>query len=859
MQFDELMKKLGYENVNLEVIKKLSHLLKDDRSNFILSFMSNDRDSLDKYSEKIDDMINKIDCDVSESELEGHEGLLVYYICEKLRRRYNDLKQKKYEVVREILDSLPLLIYLHDLFKGLKLGSGNRKKHSSGNRKIESDLKQLLKDIFEEYDKISSIAEESPELIRYGENDKEENYPVAIVSPIFGEIKVIYPKRHTEDLNDYILNKLNVTDSPKEFKELIDKEKWDVIAKSLLLKPQRTWFSGNDIAIIAHLRGAFYAYLLSNGATLIKLENPFFNPTSLKDLLGSSSILRIFSYHLNMKILEKMKVSLLFLPIVGKKGISIHELKEIFNSPFIELLTPFTVYTTIDSMMLLIPYSIKGEFEEIVEEAFNETLSEIFKEYGIDKKDENKEHIEIHYDIIKSGLLAGSDELEKAKLFNEFLLAESPTTKSAYVVHYSTYLPLSDDVCDKCKVRTAIEEDELEKLEKIVKFRNEVLGRKERLCHMCTAVRLSSVFFREYAASLDEVGRDLIFIAVKIEPYVPEGKVDFNKIVDEKLEMKINELKQKIELIRREMKDKVISCLGKENDAINKILSKNNVKKEELIKAMEEEYKGGNISEFLSKFETKNRSDYLITFCALAFEKNNKIGILNNIFKELEIEEKDEHQLVKLIDDIKKLNDHIKKIKEKSPSTGNLPYNLTIQDSIDRRLSQLIEFFLLMEELKEKLPEAVVLVPPSSFNSFVIFVMNIENFRKNTENTINVLNTLSKKSHLHYYKPIIRVFIIRSLSDVPMKNIIELISSLDEKVSKQNAVVYLPVYLGRGVMEVGEPTILDKLEFPNPEELEEFLNAVVKLSEENKLLNDRFLEDIRKYPQEKLSIARLLK
>jgi hypothetical protein len=164
-----------------------------------------------------------------------------------------------------------------------------------------------------------------------------------------------------------------------------------------------------------------------------------------------------------------------------------------------------------------------------------------------------------------------------------------------------------------------------------------------------------------------------------------------------------------------------------------------------------------------------------------------------------------------------------------------------------------------MEELKEKLPEAVVLVPPSSFNSFVIFVMNIENFRKNTENIINVLNTLSKKPHLHYYKPIIRVFIIRSLSDVPMKNIIELISSLDEKVSKQNAVVYLPVYLGRGVMEVGEPTILDKLEFPNPEELEEFLNAVVKLSEENKLLNDRFLEDIRKYPQEKLSVARLLK
>jgi hypothetical protein len=706
MKFDELKKKLGYEKVNLEVIKKLSHLLPTtDRPNFILSYMRKVRDSLDKYAEKIDDVINRIDCDVNE--LKGHEDLLVYYICKKLRMKYNDLKQKKYEIAREIVDSVPLLIYLHDLFKGLRLGAGKKEK--------ESALGQLLKDIFNEYDRISSIAEESPELIGYNEEEKEK-YPVAIVSPIFGEIKVIYNSHRTDELDKYILDKLNVVDSPKE---LVYKEKWDVIAKSLLLKPQRTWFSANDIAIIAHLRGAFYAYLLSNGATLVKLENPFFSPTSLKDLLGSSSILRIFSYHLNMKILEKMKVNLLFLPIIGEKGIGIHELKEIFNSPFIELLTPFTVYTTIDNMMLLIPYTLKGKFEEIVEEAINETLSEIFKEYGIDKKGENKEHIEIHYNIIKSGLLVGSDDHEKfniekivstitynpvgsddhekAKLFNKFLLEESPITKSAYVVHYSTYLPLSDDVCDKCKVRMAIEEDELEKLEKIVKFRNEVLGRKERLCHVCTAVRLSSVFFREYAASLDELGRDLIFIATKIEPYVPEGKVDFNKIMDEKLKMKIGELKQKIELIRRKMKEEVISRLREENDAINKMLSKINIKKEELIKAMEEEYKGEHIFEFLYQLETENQSDYLLAFYALAFKKINDIGILNNIFKELKIKEKDEHQLVKLIDNIKK----IKEIRDTFNSTGNLPYNLTVQDSIDRRLSQLIEFFLLMEELKK--------------------------------------------------------------------------------------------------------------------------------------------------------------
>ncbi|AGJ62328.1 Hypothetical Protein SiL_0874 [Sulfolobus islandicus LAL14/1] len=164
-----------------------------------------------------------------------------------------------------------------------------------------------------------------------------------------------------------------------------------------------------------------------------------------------------------------------------------------------------------------------------------------------------------------------------------------------------------------------------------------------------------------------------------------------------------------------------------------------------------------------------------------------------------------------------------------------------------------------MEELKQSLPKAVVLVPPSSFNNFVMFAMNVEDFHKDVENVINAINTLSRKSNLHYYKPIIRVFIIRSMSDVPMRNIIELVNSLDEKVNNPNAVVYLPLNVGRGIMEVGEPIILDKLELPNPEELEDLLDAVVKLSEENMLLNDKFIEDIRKYTQEKLSITRLLK
>lgn len=285
MLFDELIRKLGYEKADLEVVKRLSHLLeKDDRSDFILSYMSNDIESLNKYAEKIEERIDSINCDITD--LKGHEELLVYYICKKLQEEkgYGDIAKYKYKVAKDFLDSIPILIYLHDVFKGLRFGGGRSR----------NKLKEMLKDIFSEYDIVASIAEEAPELINSSSEDYKERYPVAIVSPIFCDVKEIYKPGDVDALNKSIKEKLDVESEPKE---LIDKEEWDKIAKSLLLTPQRTWFSGNDIKVIAHMRGALYAYLLSNGATLIKLENPFFNPTSLKDLRGSSGILRIFSYH----------------------------------------------------------------------------------------------------------------------------------------------------------------------------------------------------------------------------------------------------------------------------------------------------------------------------------------------------------------------------------------------------------------------------------------------------------------------------------------------------------------------------------------------------------------------------------
>ncbi|BAB67083.1 hypothetical protein [Sulfurisphaera tokodaii] len=804
MSFDELIKKLGYEKVDLEVVKKLSNLLKKDESeDFILSYMSNDIESLNGYAEKIQEQIENIDCDISS--LKGHEELLAYYVCKKLQKRYGDITMHKYEVVRILLDSIPLLIYFHDVFKGLKIGEGESK----------GKLGELLKNIFKKYDIIASIAEEAPELINKPENEKTK-YPVASVSPIFSEIeKIYYDKDPLNQLDDEVLDKLGI----KDIKQLIDEERWDKIAKSLLLKPQRTWFSGNDIKIIAHMRGALYVYLLSNGATLIILENPFFNPMSLKDLLGSSSILRIFSYYLNRKILEKMGVSTFFLPDIDEK---------VFDTPYIELFTPFTVYATIDSMLLLLPYSIKNKFEEIIEEALDETLRYIFG-----NKDGNmKEQLEVHYSIIKSGLLTGSNENEEAKKFNEFLELESAIMQSAYTINYSTYLPLSNEICDKCKTRRAIKDEELDKLEEIVKFRNMVFGRKERLCHICTAVRLSSRFFTQYSASLDEIGEDLIFILAKIEPYVPEGKVDFKSIIKDKIVPIIENIRNEI------IKNNVISSL--QNDEVsNKILGGD---KDKLIDVLNREYKGNRLEDFVKELQLEEgQNDYLLAFYALGFEEGFEIKKLNPVYKRLNLKVgENTYGLKGLLEGIKKLVEN------------ELPYTLTIQDSIDRRLSQLVEFYLLMEKVKMQ----YVLIPTAVFNSYVMFAMDVKEFRKDAENVINALNSLNKKSHLRYYKPIIRIFIVRALSDVPIRNIIELVESIDEKVNKPNAVVYLPLYVGRGVMEVGEPVILDKLELPK--ELDDLLLAIDKLSEEHNLVEARFTEEV-KYPKEKLSIARLLK
>ncbi|MEM4138371.1 MAG: hypothetical protein QW250_02310 [Sulfolobaceae archaeon] len=538
-----------------------------------------------------------------------------------------------------------------------------------------------------------------------------------------------------------------------------------------------------------------------------------------------------------------MSVSTFFLPSI----------KKVFDTPYIELFTPFTVYATIDSMLLLLPYSVKDKFEEIVEEALNETILHVFKQYyegGQNESGKSNEQLEVHYSVIKSSLLTGADEIEKAKKFNEFLLSESAIMKSAYVVNYSTYLPLSNEICDKCKARRAIKDEELDKLEKRVKFRNVIFGRKERLCHICTVVRLSSTLFRHYSSSLDEVGKDLIFVIAKIEPYVPEGKIDFKSVIKENKSIIKEKLKEKIEEIRNEIKPEIISRLQEKNKLLSKMLSKNDM--ERLIEALSEEYKGNRLEDFLKKVKLyEEQTDYLLAFYALLFEKGyDDIGKLNAIYKKLEIKEKGKSYVLR---DLLKVAKGLFEVM----LDDELSYTLTIQDSVDRRLSQLIEFYLLIEEeVLGNLSKYYVLVPPAVFNNYVMFAIDVEEFRKNAEKILNALNNLSKKSYLNYYKPIIRIFIIRALSDVPIRNIIELVKSVDEKVNKPTAVVYLPLYVGRGVMEVGEPVILDKLELPK--DLDDLFLAIDKLSEEHNLIEARFAEEVI-YPKEKFSIARLLR
>ncbi|BFI75713.1 hypothetical protein [Sulfurisphaera ohwakuensis] len=843
MEFVELIKKLGYDKVDINLIKRLSHLLPESnkRKAFISAY--NDGKSLDDYAEEIEKVIEKIECiPECDSNSMGHDELLAYYICEKLKKKYSDINQHKYEVARDLLDSIPVLIYLHDLFKGLKMGGGIK------NKEDKNALIDLLQNIFSEYDKIASIAEEAPELI-YIEN--KEKYPITIISPLFSDIKVMFESQKTKDLDEHILKKLDL--KRDEICTIISNEKWKVVAESLLLKPQRTWFSGSDIAVIAHMRGAFYAYLLFEGASLVSLTSPFFDPISLKDLLGSSAILRIFSYYLNQEIFKELRISTFFLPVSSNFDI------ELFNTPYLELVTPFTVYITLDSILLFLPNKIINDsyvFEKIVKEAITKTLETIFgsdsRKYS---KDTVNEILEIEYNILKSGAFSDYSRNKNAEFLNYFFaLSQAVEEQRVSMIEYSPLLSLSNELCDKCKTRKAIEENILNIN---VEYRNEIFGRKERLCHICTAVRLAGLTFRLYAKSLDELGNDLLFIVGKINPYIASDKnragqlVNFKNILEELIQYKKKNLIEKIENMRRQLKDNIQNLIEKNKDIAEKVSKKFNKNLEEFIKALNEEYTGNSIDELIHHIDINNEiNDNLIVFYAIEYPIVSDIGALKNILIGREKSIEGSKELIEPLKEVKKLISISSKLE-------SLPTELTIQDSIDRRLSQLIEFYLLAKEMIENLKnKKAILVPPSVFSNLFMLAINFDDFRKDAEKILNTINNISRSSYLKYEKPIIEIFLIRALSNVPVKNILQLVNSLDEKITIKRAVVYIPIYMGRGVMEIGDPISLESLKVP--EELEELLEHLDKLSEENILLKERFITEI-KYDQKKLSTARLLK
>lgn len=871
--FEELKRQLEEKcgKVDLDFIIKLSHLIREDdkktkgysaRQDFLLSYINysyGSSEDLDKYADEINKTISelnlecekinkKIDSNKESSSNIGHETLLGYYLC----RKYENFKD--YGKTCQFINDIPLIIYLHDLFKGFTMKGG--------------DEVETFKNIYRLYDIVTSIAEEAPELINVGENEKKDKYAVAKFSPIFQTIveDIIGPPNNTEVLDKYVWKKLLAKDiesnkiikkSINRVKSLLNKENTQAVkdlAMSLLLKPQRSWYSGNDISVLAHMKGAFYVYLLSRGAKLITIKNPFFDPASLKDLLGASVLLTIFSQNLNDVLFEKMRISKGILPDI--------ELLKDDNIDLTYLTTPFTAYTTLEEIHMIIPSKI--DIKEVIENATNRTLKAVYsKVLGSQiQGSSSREYITIHYDIMKTLTLNKGDEKEMASKVNEFFIAPSQRKSFEHTTSYDTYLKTSEELCDKCKTRYALPEDVLNELEKKIKFRNEIVGRKERLCYVCSGVRLGVLFEKERERrSVDEIGDNLVLMMFKIDPHVPESKVayvkaEFERVRDEVLRIvneKIRELRGKEGIINNYLSLRPI----KEKIDVNNL-------KEFLSPNSNDEFTDEDLEKYSSEIDLERVKEY--NDCMLAL-----------LLVSLKFSKKDAKDIVGVV------KSSIDKIKNDLPKecTGNRIYEnlnslnvlkkqdmrieLTIQDSIDRRFSQMIEFYFIVEDFIEKLRKEIdgstssgtskiaVLVPPSVFSTIAVIAINYSDFKN--RHVIDLLNSLQQTSYIKYDRPVIKVYLVRMNSTIPIRNIIHLINS-HEDVRSEKPVVFIPLYVSGGLMSIENTITLEKIEY---EKVEGALEELDKLSEEHYLVKDRrFLNTVTEN-KEILSSARLIK
>jgi hypothetical protein len=477
-------------------------------------------------------------------------------------------------------------IYLHDLFKGL-ITKGISKQENRGEHDPET-----YKEIYAKYDRISSIAEESPNLIGV-EEKKKRRFLYPLISPFnlkpetqctdrFDDLPTqltlpLLRRKYGSKVDEYY-QKIEETVSsitPENIHE--NKELLKIVFDSICITPQRSWVSANDIVILAHLKGALLAKLLEEGFTILRLENPFnLGYKTLKDISGLNAVTRIFTHQLNQEIISENGLHIL------EKIIGCFKPPSAYEPPLIGLATPFTLLATEKTIITAIPRSQHSKTLDLIERALNKTLTSL-----LDQPHNTKTiNITLRYSTHElSGRLQSPTQQTQTpkqanpqtpKLHEEEILAEQlnqilaemvdddqPNALSQVALNTP---PTSGETCTVCTQNFALTQEFLSRY-KERKVYDEGSSHPETLCPLCLARRLSVFHVQrtsrklrgdvdpnpgegwiklfepqgEAGKSLDELGDDIILFIFKLNLQSLNTEIDLKTAFDSELKKLISE------------------------------------------------------------------------------------------------------------------------------------------------------------------------------------------------------------------------------------------------------------------------------------------------------------------------------
>ncbi|BFH74709.1 hypothetical protein SJAV_26530 [Sulfurisphaera javensis] len=785
--------------------------------------------------------------------------------------------------------------YLHDIFKALFV---------KGDSESEDKSTSSLEEMYRNYDRIASIAEQSKCFIPNNVKIMNilKNLPSYILNPLnlspiiylsknlnlfkttfqpkFKDLSEIYLKDYLD--SKYGNNTFNNIKYNICSKQKLDIKSFEVLVDSIRFFPQRSWISGNDISLLAHLRGALLASL--EDIYLVEINNPFYsNFITLKDAEGVYAITKVFLYHLNNCLFEKVDQN--FNEIL-KSIADVDKLTEysndLYNSPLIDFFTPFVFSADHEKIRFFVKN--KDHIEECIKEGINKTLDEVLDKW-ISKDKLIEDSVSINVRIVAHEHIDDKDEkyVENAEILNNLL---SVNEKGGELTHMQITFQgaeTSNELCEVCKRRKAV------KLNDKLK---EILGNDVKLCNVCLAVRLSpfhvgrssslkkgdeewnlndiknngwNYFFissGNKGRSIDDItdgSDDVIFIAMKLNlKNYKERIVELNKYYDE----------MKDELYNL-VKDDINKYLG----IVKEILLSENISKNkgfERVKNIYEKLKEKmNFDESLSKkfFDTlimSNRKGSRIDFSVvtdfiihefLGSENTNiteikKLPDIINIIKEVLRQKSNDLNnigsiILSKINTIKNLREKLRELKEvmKSDSVGTTQEStvktdlvretekvlVDIPKSLDREFSIRLHFSILGEELLAmmyyKRIKQLILINPSTFTPLVLTVIRKSDLSKFIEILKELNNVLGDE-----ISPIsnsVLIYLIKAKSYTPISIIFYILNEEIDEKGNSDSIGIVPVIVGRNNIPIGPLNVFSLKEFCEeyeklPEDIESF-------------------------------------